>query len=437
MKRIATIALAVLFVSSLSGAIMAERTALSITGEMTLMSAYEENTGAADLGGRGVDARVEQRVNLYIDADMTDNVTVRLGLEEMGAWGDTSGLEPIDRQAAELQIDEAYVEIKELYLEQLTVRAGVQEVEYSLRDDGDATFVSIQELGAWKATLDYDPLYVDALVGTLMETRNTWADMDVALYLLGIEYYLENEGKVQITVASVSDEDADISLTQYSVGVLYNINEDLQVYGEVGGQSGDVNAATDVSATAYNLGVEYTFANVARTPYVGLAYQVFTGTDEADEVPWQPLGDVDSLILAEADRDLRDHGSGNNGKFLVNNYSAIRILAGCVVDEKTTLDGQIAILAQQEEDGVSQSQTGAGGGLDPLQLGLANTIPGVGVDGDIGTEIDAVVTHQLTEDVTLSAGIGYLSAGDAIDEDVAGGEDEALVAAFFKAVVDF
>jgi hypothetical protein len=418
MKRFATFALAVLFVTSLTGAAIAERTGLSITGSVEIMGRQDENQVL--VGSRGVDNRVEQKVNLNIDADLTDNVSTHIGLEQNGAWGDAA----LTSRAAALLIEEAYIEIKELFIEQLTVKAGVQNVEYSLRDDGNAMFISIPEIGAWVATLDYDPLYVDLLIGKGLdpvtglaaETRATNAATDSDIYALAVEYFLENESKIQVLIAVASNENQDLSLTQYSAGVTYNVLDDLEVYVQLGAQSGEVTAAIDASGLAYQLGAHYTFANVAKTPHIGVEYQSFSGDDDADEANWVPFGDVDSTIVMEADRDLRDHNMGAVGKLLTSNYSVIRLVGGCVIDEKTKIDGQIAIFSKTEEDAASGPFGGA-------------------ADAAMGTEFDVVVTHQLTDDLTITGGVGYVASGDAVDD--TSGEDEALVGLIFSASLDF
>jgi hypothetical protein len=415
MKRFATFALAVLFVTSLTGAAIAERTGLSITGSVDIMGRQDENQGL--VGSRGVDNRVEQKVNLNIDADLTDNVSTRIALEQNGAWGDNA----LNGRAAPLLIDEAYVEIKELFIEQLTVKAGIQNIEYSLRDDGNAMWLSLPSVGAWVATLDYDPLYVDLLIakadpvtGAVAESRATNAATDTDTYALAVEYYLENESKIQVIAAIVADETADLSVTQISGGVSYNVLDDLEIYVQLGSQSGEINAAVDVSGMSYQLGAHYTFANVAKTPDIGVEYQSFSGDDT--DANWQALGDVDSTIVMEADRDLRDHNMGAVGKLLTTNYSVIRLVGGCVIDEKTKVNGQIAIFSKTEEDAAS----------GPF---------GAGADAAMGTEFDVTVTHQLTDDLVVTGGVGYVASGDAVDD--TSGEDEALVGIVFTATLDF
>jgi hypothetical protein len=418
MKRLATIALAVLFVASLSSTIVAERTALSIGGKVELMAAYEENTGSAGaptLGTSGVDNRVEEKVNLDIDADMTDNVSVHIGLEQTGAWGGVMGGATgptIDGQGAALAVDEAYIVVKELIIEQLTVKAGVQMVEYSLRNDGNAMFLSMPELGAWKATLNYDPLYVDLTIATLVETRNTMGAMDTALYALGIEYYLENKGKVQVIIFSVTNEDADISLVEYSAGVTYMVMEDLEIFVQIGGQGGEWGDGNDTSMMAFNLGAEYTFSKVNRKPYVGLSYQFFGGDDT--DADWINLGDVDETVVLEADRGLRDHNNGYRTKILTDNYSVIRIVGGCVVDEKTTVDAGLGMFSMVDDGSAAGAVAGG--------------------DDNIGMEIDVKVSHKLTDDLSVGVGLGYVMSGDAIENT---GDDEALVGLYATATLNF
>jgi hypothetical protein len=425
MKRLATLALAVLFVASLSTIVAAERTALSIGGKIELMSAYEENTGNAagvGLGTGGNDNRVEEKINLDIDADMTDNVVVHIGLEQTGAWGSggmvAAGLggsvgPTIDGQTAALAVDEAYIVVKELIIEQLTAKAGVQTIEYSLRNDGNAMFLSLPEMGAWKLTLNYDPLYVDLVIGTLLETRNTRGAMDTAFYGLAVEYYLENKGKIQVILFTVTNEDADISLVEYSAGCTYMVIEDLEVFVQIGGQSGEV-LAIDAGCMAYNLGCEYTFSKVNRKPYVGISYQYFGGDDT--DMDWVNVGDVDETVVLEADRTLRDHNYGS-GKLLTDNYSVIRIVGGCVIDEKTKLDAGIGMFSVVD-DGSAAGQIAGG-------------------DTNIGTEIDVKVSYKLTDDLTLGAGLGYVMSADAIENSNAAGDNEALVGLYVTATLNF
>jgi hypothetical protein len=420
MKRLATLALAVLFVASLSTIVAAERTALSIGGKIELMSAYEENTGNAagvGLGTGGNDNRVEEKINLDIDADMTDNVMVHIGLEQTGAWGAMLGgaVGPtIDGQTAALAVDEAYIVVKELIIEQLTAKAGVQTIEYSLRNDGNAMFLSAPEMGAWKLTLNYDPLYVDLVIGTVIETRNTRGLMDTALYALAVEYYLENKGKIQVILFTITNEDADISLVEYSAGCTYMVIEDLEVFVQIGGQSGEWGDGNDTGCMAYHLGCEYTFSKVNRKPYVGISYQLFGGDDTDQD--WMNFGDVDETVVLEADRTLRDHNNGS-GKLLTDNYSVIRIVGGCVIDEKTKLDAGIGMFSVVD-DGSAAGQIAGG-------------------DTNIGTEIDVKVSYKLTDDLTLGAGLGYVMSADAIENSNAAGDNEALVGLYVTATLNF
>ena len=58
-----------------------------------------------------------------------------------------------------------------------------------------------------------------------------------------------------------------------------------------------------------------------------------------------------------------------------------------------------------------------------------------GGDDDIGMEIDVKVSHKLTDDLTVGAGLGYVMSGDAIEN--TGGDDEALVGLYVTATLNF
>jgi hypothetical protein len=429
MKRLATVALAVLFVASLSSAVHAERTVFSIHGSVDLLCGYEENTGdptsaVTGIGSSGNYNRVEQQVKLDVDADMTDNVSVHIGLEQTGVWGnDETGNTAyngtygagIDDASVALNVEEAYVVVKELIIEQVSVKAGVQNIEYSLRGDGNAMFLSVPEIGAWKVTVNYDPLYVDVIIAKMIETANTNGDMDQDLIALAIEYFLENKGKVQCIVFTVSDEDADISLVEYSVGVTYLVMDDLEVFVQIGGQSGEWGDGNDTGCMAYNLGAEWTFSKISRKPYVGVSYQYFGGDDT--DANWVNLGDVDETIVLEADRNLRDHNRGPNAKLLTDNYSVIRVVGGAVIDDKTNVDAGLGMFTSVD-DGANAGLIAAG-------------------DDSIGMELDVAVTHKLTDDLTVGAGVGYVASGDAIENCNAAGDDEALIAGYLSATLKF
>jgi hypothetical protein len=310
-------------------------------------------------------------------------------------------------------------------------------LEYTLRDDGNAMFLSVDEAAAWKGTWDYDPLFVDFIIAKLAETRddlvsNNTTINDGDLYALAVEYFLDNDSKVQVMLFNVNGESAGTSVTEYNAGVDYKGIENLEIFVQIGGQSGEWNVAPggtevvgatniDTNQMAYNLGVEYTFANVNYTPYVGLSYQYFGGDDT--DLNWINFGDVDETIVLEADRDLRDH-NWNGTKAITTNYSAIRIVAGCIVNEKTTVDGGIHIFSLVED------ASGSGG------LGIGGA---AGIDEGIGTEIDVKVNHQFTDDLSCGVGLGYVASGDAID-DTAGAavdSDEPLIGMYATATLDF
>jgi hypothetical protein len=417
MKKLTTIALAVIFVVSLSGMAMAERTTLAIGGGIDVMGIYQENISVA--GASGNNNFVDMLIELDVAADLTDNISAVLGLEATGAMGG-QGLFPVydvDGQAAALAVEEAYIKAAEVIRPELTLTVGVQNIAYSLRGDGNEMFLSIPEVGAIKGTLDYDPLYVDIIIAKLNETGYDGIAgvslNDTDLYAIVVEYYMENDSKVQVILHNTNNESGNTSWTEYSLGVDYKAIENLELFLQIGGQSGEA-GNVDISEFAFNIGAEYTFADVTRTPYVGLSYQSFGGDDT--DLNWRAgYKDIDETLIAEADADLRDHNV-NGTKLLTTNYSAIRIVAGCEIDEKTSLDGEIAIFTRVED-------------------GTASDALAINADDSIGTEIDLGVTHQYTDDLEVGLAVAYLAPGDGIED--TSGDDEAMIGMYATASLDF
>ncbi len=428
MKKIATTTVALLFVAGLAMFAQAERSKLYIDGKMEILGAREANTGVAGgaLGANGYYSRVEEMVQLNVSADLSDNVSTTLSLEQYGTWGlggDTVNANALSARQSDVRIDQAYVTLKEAFVKMLTLQVGVQDVLYSLKDD--EMFVAFPELGALKASFDFSqgaaktPLLLDVVLGTLDENGDA---KDTGLVLLAGQYFVKS-GKKDIAKVLVSllylsdpDEDAageeDKSLFQYTLGVDYQITDDIDAYLEIAGQSGNYNHM-DTGNVAFNLGGSYTFNKVKGKPYVGLEFLLLPGDDQDNS--WINLGDNDGSLVLEANRDLRDVNYAGEGlaKLLTTNYQAIKVKGGVDVDiaaTKKTLKvaGQVAMF-QRDEDAVATDNF------------AANT------DDAIGIEVDVQLSYPLTEDAVLGGYLGWLMADDAI-KDTSGSDDDVIVA---------
>jgi len=421
MKKFATMALVVLFVAGLSSFAMAARSNFAIDGSVELMAAYEQNTGTqlvggalAGVGDQGMNNRVEEKINLNVDADLKENIAVHVGIETVGSWGGSPGCAGgygfVDQHNGGLVIDEAYIVAKELGYKPLTVKAGVQNVGYDLRGDGNYTFLSQAEMGAWKATLNYDPLYVDVAIGKLVEVHNQ-AAADKDLWVAAFEYYLEKKGKVQVILLEVNQDTAGAktNLSQYSVGVTYKVLDPLEVFVELGSQGGKFGGAKSTQM-AYNLGGEWTFAKTAHKPHAGLSYEYFGGTTTVGKCSWVSLGDVDETVMLEADRDLRDHGKGF-GKLLTSDYSVLRFVGGAEVAPKCKLDAEFATFSLVKAP--------------------------AGVSKSIGNELDVKAAYQYTDDLALGAALGYVMSGKAVESMNAAGHKDPILGLYLTATLNF
>jgi len=238
-KRLIVI-LALAFVVGVTCAAYAEVQNVKVSGDITVMGVARNNLDLAkDSGSRPANGTSNQNANgtwadksadmlsitrVRVDADLTDNVstTVRLlnernwngedgttsysngniglnvgttsGTTGNGSWN-THGVNIID-------LDLAYVTMKEFLYSPLSLRIGRQELRFGngfIIGDPDTNLYSIatalnegdlsarKSFDAVRATLDYNPLVIDGVYAKLEEGRSTLND-DVTLMGLNAAY---------------------------------------------------------------------------------------------------------------------------------------------------------------------------------------------------------------------------------------------------------
>ncbi|MBN2190921.1 MAG: alginate export family protein [Candidatus Aureabacteria bacterium] len=129
------------------------------------------------------DSYILQRTQVYVEADLTDNVLVRVTLEANGAWGSTDGdnnpNSPLrgGTENWDAGIVEAWLQVSELYYSPLTLKVGRQYLNY-----GTGFMISDKEkfwnFDAVKAVLDFYPWTLDLIYAKLAE--NTDREFQVA-----------------------------------------------------------------------------------------------------------------------------------------------------------------------------------------------------------------------------------------------------------------
>lgn len=207
-KRLILI-LALTFAVGLSLA-YAEVQNVKVSGDITLMGIYRNNIDLAKeratnpVTNNTIIMSDKQRnvlssVRLRVDADLTDNVSTVVRLINERDWGEE------DAANTDIDLDLAYVTMKEFLYSPLTLALGRQELHFGndmIVGDPDtnnnAATVTYNEadlsqrkaFDAIRATLNYDPMVVD-LVWSKISEGNAFVNNDTNLYGINANYALD------------------------------------------------------------------------------------------------------------------------------------------------------------------------------------------------------------------------------------------------------
>jgi len=279
--------------------------------------------------------------------------------------------------------------------------------------------------GALKFVYDADPVFIDFFYAQLEETfaarDDHWITGLVIDYLLGEDsiirgHFLYIKDEDSLTAAALADPvniftGGNIQMFQAGLGVSYifDMGNPLEVYGQFGYQTGTygdtldlagTRFAVDHSAVAFNIGLKYSWENVAYVPWIDLSYWFFSGDGDAtdgDQEGWIPYGDVDDMLIFEENHYGLGVGSG---------YSAIKLKTGFKPSEETDIGLRVALF-QASEDNFRRINGGAVQTLNYLDT--------------IGQEFDLLFSWDYTEDVTFSAAAAFMAGEDFLDDAVDGG----------------
>ena len=231
-KRLILI-LALAFVVGITCAAYAEVQNVKVSGDLLLRGITRndftlDDSDKYDVGGLTADAR------LRVDADLTDNVAVTIRLLSEKSWGKTlSGKTLVKRDiigatgdwidgvdlgsltsSDEVDIDLAYVTLKEFLYSPITLTLGRQELRFGnalIIGDVDTNRLAVnlwvppdlslrKAFDAIRATLNYDPMVVDLIYAKVHENDVWWLryagreDEDIDLYGINARYDLKDLG---------------------------------------------------------------------------------------------------------------------------------------------------------------------------------------------------------------------------------------------------
>ncbi|MFH1359414.1 MAG: alginate export family protein [Candidatus Omnitrophota bacterium] len=390
---------------------------------------------------------------LRIDADLTDNVSAVIQLINEREWGDedetaTSGAP----NTTEVDIDLAYVTLREMLYSPLTVIIGRQILRYGnafiigdiKTNNATAGRLSVvaddlskrKAFDAVRAILDYDPLTVD-LIAARVDENSTLGRInknDVNLFGINTNWKLQDErnsdveayffAKIDRSVENnVSGAAAD---TVYTPGlrVASNPIDNLYTSAEIAWQFGNkTHAAATTSPdnlrrdamglqliSSYAIPLE---AVAKYSPVFSSSYTLVTGDSNPTDLRHVSQGSRN--VYTAWDPMFEDQGGGTI-------YNSIMDLSNCQVynsalqfvpfEDITAKLSYTTLYLDKEFDNAAGTSTWARTSPD----GVGQTY-NINVEEDhLGYEVDVDLMYDYTEDVQIGFSAGWFVPGDVFHE---------------------
>jgi hypothetical protein len=359
----------------------------------------------------GTQARVR------IDADLTDNVGVTLRLINERNWSAESV------QNTDIDLDLAYVSLKEFLYSPLSLTLGRQELKYGNQLiignagtynnavlNGIPSDLSIRKaFDGIKATLNYDPLVVDlfyAKINTNGNTRSSEND-DTDLYGIYATYDIKKNLSADAYALFRNDSNNDKNDKIYTLGTLIKASpiDDLKTSLEAAIQLGNLRNAASTSndkrlAYAIQAMADYTFSKVKMTPMIGAAYTYLSGdrNNNTGKRAWNQMYYNQSL---------------NNIAYAIipfTNLSVLNIKGSIKPMDDVTVALNYGWYTRAKRNATNMTSAGV-----DSEAAAYNTYVMNGKK-NLGNEIDITVTYDYTEDVQLGLTGGWFSPGKAFNE---------------------
>lgn len=391
-------------------------------------------------------------VHVTVDADLTDNVGAHVRVLNQRVWDADGG------NTSDVNIDAAYVVLKEFLYSPLTVIAGKQDLNYGtgfivgpgLLSDPDGVFSSTgvgaqnqigQEYSAYNTydavrfILDFAPVTVEGVISKINETGVL--DDDETLYGALVNYklgrwsaeiepywfYKDNQsvsaGAAALsTGAGIAGEGTfadSIGTTAYDVNQVHTIGlrgaaspiENLWINIEGAHQSGHLEERTLLlrrrrSAWGGHVDAKYTWAKVPWTPTTGAGWVYYSGEQtpggpQANQQQTDKVNSWDPMFRGSFTTYIQDFLGGYAANGLYSTFDANDTAAAT---NRHLFYGDVAVKPLQDLT-LWGRYTHARFDKSPV----------AGRSKHAGDEIDAKAVYAYTEDVELSLGGGAFLPG--------------------------
>ena len=390
----------------------------------------DKNFTTLGVGTSDAEKFIFSSVGINLTADLTDNVSTDIRLINQRDWG-ADGATNND-----VKIARAYVTMKEMLYSPLTVKIGRQPLWFGkgfivgsrllagdTNPNGDFSateFTDQTGFDAIRATLDYNPVTVDVVYSKISEGVVS-SDNDINLTGVNVGwkgasmnseaevyYWNKYDQSVRATVAGAAGPpDTQVVGNPGNLNTL-GLRGSLEpvahtsMWGELawqfGSRAGAVGGTANASAAqalAFDLGGDYTLADVAWTPKLGGEWIYYSGGSHGSPAGWDPIyrGKFDTLI--------REFSGG------------IYPTDAALDTASTTNENQFAIFAGAKPTDSIKLDTRVTWFIAPTPLNINGGATGVDAERTfLGTEWDTRATYDYTEDVQIGLIYGVFWPGD-------------------------
>lgn len=428
----------------------------------------KQGDGVADFGEE-INA-VLSHVRVRVDADLTDNVSTTVRLINERVWGEEgTGIATSDGGSGQIDLDLAYVTLKEFLYSPLSITVGRQNLRYGsalVVGDPDtnaavadyqnnsrrlprslADFSLRKSFDAVKAVLNYDPLVIDLIYSRIDENLVNMRD-NTALYGANIAYAVNKSLNTELYyfqrtrrnmqglgngAVGTPNGFRDEPLRTLGTRVVYAGIKDLSLSGEGAWQFGkhmastvlypndvdttgnDVTKIRDAEAWAVQVGADYLFSAVKYTPKLNFQYTYLSGERDEAMASTDAYRGWDPMFEDQFGGTLFNKIYANTNLQVVNLGGSVKPLDDVALNlnyYNLRLARAFRKDAKGSTNGYPRTLSGING--DPTYNMRAG-------EGNLGWEVDLGLTYDYTEDVQFGLTWGRYTPGRALKGDRSGG----------------
>lgn len=430
---------------------------IKVSGDIssTYVNRHQFDLGTVEAGASEQDFFITQ-VQLRVDADLTDKVSTTVQLLNERAWGLEDGNSSIADNDAEIDLDLAYVTIKEMLYSPLTVVVGRQAFGYGnsfivdsrgpnnrVAEGGlDAVAEDLNKRSgkdAIRAILDYNPLTIDILYSKIDAGGLTGTgasdiddkDDDIDLYGVNANFKLGDErdsviegylwsrvNRSGLYNAGVHHEKTDVIYLP-GVHVQTNLLDGLMVSAEAAMQLGTDTTSAGITAgdaakrkaSAWQLLSSYALPFEQTKAYSPVMQNTLTWTsgEENPGAPGRKNTAWDPFYENQAGGKIYNTLFDNTNCFTMATKGSFKPIE----DLTASLELSNLWLVKQLNLTSGKDLTYTPGGFRQPDSNTSITSAAMYEDNKhLGSELDLGLSYAYTEDVTVGATLGWFMPGD-------------------------